>query len=530
VDDRKTESWLSTDEGSKDADPTSEVPFDEKLTASDPLDVQAKVEAAVLATEMDADRDSSDPMLGVVVGDRFEIITRIGIGGMGVVYKAGQAGMDRWVAVKVLLRELSHETSVISRFKIEALAVSRLTHPNTIRIYDFGMTHDNVLYIAMEFLDGRSLDQELRDGPMSARRTLHVIRQIASSLAEAHGKGIVHRDLKPDNIFMISVDGDDDFIKVLDFGVAKLREADKRQATLTQTGVIFGTPRYMAPEQCRSMEVDGRADLYALGVIAYEMLMGRALFDEESPLAILMKHVQAAPPSLRDVRPDIDVPRDVEAMVMKCLEKSPEKRFQTARELATEAGRLEAKHAERYGEVVLTGRTGREPGDVAKSAGDTFIDAGLADDIDVRAESGGGRKAWPWLIGSSLVLGGLLYGLYSWGVFTGPDVAAPVERSAVGRIEPEPVAVVPIGPDPGPAPPPDVVEPEPHDVLVEQDVDVRVERETQVEIRKKAVVAKQKARSNNKDVGKQNKAVEAKPKKRDTVPSRLGDLKKTPFD
>mgnify|MGYP000983747993 CR=1 FL=1 len=331
-----------------------EVPSDQRATSLDHHDVQARVEAAIAATETgEPSQPAIDPMLGQVVGGRFEIQSRIGAGGMGIVYKARQIGIDRTVAVKMLLRELAGDEKVVKRFKIEALAVSRLNHPNTIRIFDFGQTDDGTLYFAMEYLDGVALEEALRrDHAFPARRAMHVLRQMASSLVEAHEKGIVHRDLKPDNVFLTRVGEDQDFVKVLDFGVAKLREADKRQGTMTQAGTIFGTPRYMSPEQCRSMGVDHRADLYALGVIAYEMLVGHPPFDAENPLAILIQHVQEPPKPLALARPDVEVPEDVEALVMKCLEKSPERRFQHASDLVAAIAEVEAKMQGRFERVV----------------------------------------------------------------------------------------------------------------------------------------------------------------------------------
>lgn len=413
MDDQSKKADPPSDRGETQPETTSRVPFDEKMTASEQNDVQARVEAAVESVQTEVEKRTGDPLLGSLVGDRFQVTSRIGTGGMGVVYKARQAGMDRWVAVKVLLKELTHDEKVIKRFKIEALAASRLTHPNTIRIYDFGITHEDVLYIAMEFLDGTSLERALhRESPMSTRRTLHILKQIGSSLVEAHEKGIVHRDLKPDNIFLTHVDGDQDFVKVLDFGVAKLREADKTQGTLTQAGVIFGTPRYMAPEQCRSVAVDQRADLYAMGVIGYECLTGSAPFDAESPLSILIQHVQEAPKPLPSMRPDIEVPEDVESLVMRCLEKKPDRRFDNAKELVAEVNRLEAKLAGRYERVVFVSgpRKVTAPGREASEAKTSMDTVDVADGLDHPAPQP--ARKWPWIIGSVVVLGLVLGGFF----------------------------------------------------------------------------------------------------------------------
>jgi len=264
-----------------------------------------------------------------------DILSFIGAGGMGAVYKASQLGMDRHVAIKVLLAEYAKNPMLIKRFHMEALAVSKLEHPNTIRIFDFGQTEQGVLFIAMEFLSGRSLEHELRArGAMAARRVAHIMAQVCRSLGEAHRKGIVHRDLKPDNIFLCNIDGDPDYAKVLDFGVAKLAAQDRKQGTMTQAGMVFGTPKYMSPEQSRSDITDARSDIYALGVILYEMLAGKPPFDAENPLSILIQHVQEPVKPFSVVRPDILIPPPIERVVERCLRKKPEERYQSAEELA----------------------------------------------------------------------------------------------------------------------------------------------------------------------------------------------------
>ena len=192
-------------------------------------------------------RQSSDALLGRTIAGRYEVVARIGAGGMGVVYRAYQAAMDRHVALKVLSTSLAADEQSVRRFNQEARAASRLRHPNTITLHDFGKTEDDILFIAMEFLDGTSLDEVMKEpGGMGLARAITVLAQVCRSLAEAHDAGIIHRDLKPDNIFLCEIGGEKDFVKVLDFGVAKLREADPDGGTLTQAGMIFGTPRYMS--------------------------------------------------------------------------------------------------------------------------------------------------------------------------------------------------------------------------------------------------------------------------------------------
>lgn len=416
-------------------DVTRDLPPDRRATALEHQDVQARVEAAVAATEAGpVAAPGADPMLGRTIGGRFEILSRIGAGGMGIVYKARQVGIDRIVAVKMLLKELAHDEKVIKRFKVEALAVSRLNHPNTIRIFDFGQADDGTLYFAMEYLDGSSLEEALRkEGTFPARRTLHVLRQIAASLIEAHEKGIVHRDLKPDNVYLTKVGEDADFVKVLDFGVAKLREADKRQGTVTQAGTIFGTPRYMAPEQCRSMAVDQRADLYALGIIAYEMLVGHAPFDAENPLAILIQHVQEPPRPMAEARPDIEVPEEVEALVRKCLEKSPEHRFQHASDLVSAVAEAEAHLVGRFERVVYV--HGPRPEPAPRPAPEASTVASLFPAPPRR------RRPFFWTIASLAVLvPTLAVGLWSTGLL-GPDAAVPPPQA----IPESAVVPVPVG-------------------------------------------------------------------------------------
>ncbi|MEO1267056.1 MAG: serine/threonine-protein kinase [Myxococcota bacterium] len=270
-----------------------------------------------------------DPLIGQTIANRYRVLSRIGAGGMGVVYKADQAAMDRKIAIKVLPRDLDDE-SLIERFHREARAASQLRHPNTITLYDFGQ-HEDILYIAMEFLDGISLNQAMKRGPMHPGRVISILIQTLRSLGEAHKKGIVHRDIKPDNVFLIQLDGTSDFVKVLDFGVAKLTKSGDK--TLTQAGMIFGTPKYMSPEQARSKPTGARSDIYAVGIMAYEMLTGKVPFDADDHVSILLKHCTEPVPPFKEINPDIDVPEDLGQVIVHSLTKKPEERFQSAEEM-----------------------------------------------------------------------------------------------------------------------------------------------------------------------------------------------------
>jgi serine/threonine-protein kinase len=267
----------------------------------------------------------ADPLVGKVLADRFEILERVGDGGTGVVYKARQLSVDRIIAVKVLGAHVSTDPQWMKRFHNEARAACKLEHPNTVRVLDFGQTREGLLFIAMEYLHGRSLRSEIeRAGRLPGPRVLQIMAQICASLQEAHSQGIIHRDIKPDNIFLIDLKAGGDMVKVLDFSVAKL---DAPDAQLTRAGVVFGTPSYMSPEQGRGVPLGPQSDLYAVGIVAYEMLMGRPPFEAAIPTEVVMMHLRNPPPPLQGV------PGHVAALVMRCLEKDPKRRPSSAAEL-----------------------------------------------------------------------------------------------------------------------------------------------------------------------------------------------------
>jgi eukaryotic-like serine/threonine-protein kinase len=287
--------------------------------------------AATMATEA-----QPDPLIGAFIGERFLVKRKLGEGGMGVVYEAEQTAIDRKVALKVLHPHLTDE-SLYARFRNEAAAASRLGHPNTITVFDFGKTDAGSLYIAMEFIEGTSLDDEIKNnGAMDWRRAAHITTQICGSLHNAHEHGIVHRDLKPENVMLLTRSGEKDIVKVLDFGIAKIMEddgKDQRQA-LTRTGMVFGTPQYMSPEQIRGEKVDARSDIYSLGVIVYQMLTGSLPFRSDTPMGLLTKHLMDVPPSFAAMNPAAKAPAEVESCVMQALAKNASERPQTMREMA----------------------------------------------------------------------------------------------------------------------------------------------------------------------------------------------------
>ncbi|HXI54707.1 MAG TPA: serine/threonine-protein kinase [Polyangia bacterium] len=271
-----------------------------------------------------------DPLIGIVVGERYRIVSRLGVGGMGAVYRAEHTMMRRDLAIKVLLPELSGRDEFARRFEREAESASRLGHPNIITVTDFGRMPDGSLFLAMEYLGGVSLTSVISEGPVPRPRALGIIRQILRALDHAHAAGVIHRDLKPDNIMLVERDGHHDVVKILDFGIAKVTEPLSGQQALTQAGVIFGTPEYLSPEQALGEVVDGRADLYAAGVILYEMLVGRRPFESDDKVKIISMHLSHAPPRMRDVNPTVDVPPALEQAVLQAMEKHREHRFATA--------------------------------------------------------------------------------------------------------------------------------------------------------------------------------------------------------
>ncbi|HJL17730.1 MAG TPA: serine/threonine-protein kinase [Sandaracinaceae bacterium LLY-WYZ-13_1] len=301
----------------------------------------------------------NDPLLGQTVAGRFHVLARVGVGGMGTVYRAEQAGLDRPVALKVLKKELISDRDTVARFHREAKAMSMLMHPNTVRVFDFGEDDDGHLFLAMELLEGELLTAwSEREGTPPVDEAVEVVREILRSLAEAHSKGIIHRDLKPDNIFLARVEGHTDpVVKVLDFGIAKVfRDEMKIDQLETQAGTVFGTPRYMSPEQAQGKALDHRSDLYSVGVLLYQLLTGRPPFVDDDAVVVMAKHIREAPEAPRKIAADRPIPRRLEKVLMKALGKEPEDRFADADAFeAALAGCL--PEVEREAERLASGRT-----------------------------------------------------------------------------------------------------------------------------------------------------------------------------
>jgi serine/threonine protein kinase len=277
-----------------------------------------------------------DPRVGTVLAERYRIDSVLGEGAMGKVYAAEHVLMRKRLAVKVLHRELSSVPELVARFEREAMAAANVDHPNIAVATDFGKLPDGAVFLALELVEGRCLRDEIAAGPIPVARALHIARQVAAALGVAHVQGIVHRDLKPENVMLVDKAGDPDFVKVLDFGVARVpigEGAAEGGGAITRAGMVFGTPEYIPPEQALGQVSDGRADLYSLGVMLFEMLTGVRPFVADSKVSLVGQHLGKAPPKLTDKLPGLSVPDGVEVLVQLLLEKEVARRVQVADEV-----------------------------------------------------------------------------------------------------------------------------------------------------------------------------------------------------
>ena len=311
-------------------------------------------QAAIASTprvEIGSAAEHVDAMVGAVLADRYKLVRLIGEGGMGLVYEARHLVIDKRVAIKVLAQDLCNQPTQVERFLREARTTSKIEHENIVEIIDFGATPNGSVFFAMEFLQGEDLGVMLaREGPQPWERARHMMLQICGALAAAHARGVVHRDLKPQNCFRMRRHGDPDFIKMLDFGIAKLLgEEHQSGKKLTRSGQIFGTPEYMSPEQVRGLPADPRMDIYAAGVIFFELLTGRAPYEGGPPLEILTRHLRDPVPSASTARNGPPIPAEVDTIIHRALAKDVGARFQTADEFAAAIRSIVHASTERLG-------------------------------------------------------------------------------------------------------------------------------------------------------------------------------------
>src|SRR5215831_16207293 len=267
-------------------------------------------------------------LIGRTLNHRYLVEDKIGEGGFGAVFRGKQIATGREVALKILHPHNVNDETIVARFRREAEACSKLRDPHTVTTYDFDETPDGILYLAMELLRGRALHHlQKADGPLGATRVLRILDQVAASLTEAHANGIVHRDMKPENVFIESRAGEDQ-VKVLDFGIAKVMSDDRQIPALTAVGQTLGTLEFMSPEQLRGQKLDGRSDIYALGMMAYEMLTGKLPFQSaKNPIDIINFHMKTEAPAPSRLDANLEIPKAVDDIILKMVQKDRDHRF-----------------------------------------------------------------------------------------------------------------------------------------------------------------------------------------------------------
>ncbi|MFN8554047.1 MAG: serine/threonine-protein kinase [Candidatus Obscuribacterales bacterium] len=279
--------------------------------------------------------NSEDRYLGTVIGDRYKVLSLLGKGGMGSVYRAQHTALGKIQAIKVLKQSALENNTALNRFDIEAKAASSLNHPNLVSVHDYGLTAEGAPYLVMDFVEGVSLlDVLLRDGALNSVLVIELFEQICDGLAYAHSQGVVHRDIKPSNIILTRTASGAPQIKIVDFGIAKIVGHGEAEHELTQTGEVFGSPMYMSPEQCEGQrEVDARSDIYSVACVMYEALTGQPPFTGTNAIQTMYKQINEAPSPMDGANRRLKIPPSLENVVMRALEKKPSERYQTMEEL-----------------------------------------------------------------------------------------------------------------------------------------------------------------------------------------------------
>jgi serine/threonine-protein kinase len=411
-------------------------------TITAPVDADASLE---IPPPESAERTSNsrDPYIGTTFDHRYKIERLLGEGGMGFVYLARHKVIDKRVAVKVLRADLARDREILDRFVQEARSASSIGNPHIIDISDFGDLPDGSTYFVMEYLEGMSLtqliDSRAEKGPLLIERICNVGMQMCDGLAAAHAAGIVHRDLKPDNIFLITRGPERDFVKILDFGIAKVSKAGNTK--LTRAGAVFGTPHYMSPEQAAGAPIDHRTDVYSLGVMLYELTAGQVPFNADNFMGILTQHMYKAPVPIRALLPAPDCPPGLEAVILKCLSKKPEMRYGSMEELANDLERIKRGEVPvAVGEMMARSGGFNVPHDFFKPIQQAIVPA--TPPVP--------RKQWPrfvWIAGATAAVG-LVTVIIVGGSIVGAGPKPPtVAETEIATAAPAPTAAPPA---PGP--------------------------------------------------------------------------------
>lgn len=281
-------------------------------------------------------------LLGHTIDKKYLVTELIGHGGMGAVYKGTHLHMQRECAIKVILKKHAADPIALKRFQLEAQAASMLEHPNIIKIYDSGVTDDDLAYIVMEFLQGDSLDNVIRRHKfLHYEMAIPLFMKVCDALAHAHTKKVLHRDLKPGNIMVIGSETDESEVKLLDFGIAKLLPGTGRAVDkLTETGEVFGSPMYMSPEQCMGQALDQRSDIYAFACVMYETLTGKLPFVGDTFIQVVLQHINEPPPFFASVAPDVAIPEELENIILQCMAKERSLRFNSVLEIKKALARI----------------------------------------------------------------------------------------------------------------------------------------------------------------------------------------------
>ena len=411
--------------------------------------------------------------VGKVLAGKYRIESLLKQGGMGAVYRATHLMLHKPIAIKLIKPELVTTQDTISRFHREAQAASKLDHPNIVTIHDLGESEDVTLYIAMELVSGTSLKELVKaEGALRPERAVRIATAIGSALALAHRNHIIHRDLKPQNIMICRDAHGQEQPKLLDFGIAKTFESEG--PALTSTGLVFGTPHYMSPEQAKSPAVDGRSDLYALGIILYEMLVGKVPFDAESIPAILVKHLNEAPKPPTELRPGLD-PK-LEAIVLRCLEKEPERRYQTAEELTDALGKSASAVAKSVPAAVSVGMPSgapRIPDSATNRATQPTVRLTEQPTRQTAPAPSSGSKGVAIAVGIAVLLLLAVGGAGLWGVSKllrdDPQGASRPESDMAEDVPQGSPAAAPLEPLTAQTPPPQAIDEPPADIPAEED-------------------------------------------------------------